>query len=79
MKDGKNGIIINGQIINNIRCANYTVILADITNKLQKLIDKANTACIIEELKIYLSRAKFMVIEDERENFRTSMILKIYH
>lgn len=62
LEEENEGIIINGQTINNIRYADDTVILADSMNKLQHLMDKVNTACKDKGLKMNISKTKFMII-----------------
>jgi hypothetical protein len=60
LKDQK-GIIIGGEIINNIRYADDTVILAENIDDLQELINRVDMECTNWGLSINIDKTKYMV------------------
>ncbi|XP_060531555.1 uncharacterized protein LOC132705138 [Cylas formicarius] len=45
LDDTEDGLVVNGQIINNLRYADDTVLVADTAEGLQRLVDRVVTAC----------------------------------
>lgn len=62
LKDTEDGIKINGQVVNNLRYADDTVIIADSQEALQRLIDKINNEGERLGLKINSDKTKVMII-----------------
>ena len=56
------GIIINGKVINNIRFADDTVIIASSAEELQRLLSRTSTFCEQYGLKINVKKTKYMII-----------------
>lgn len=54
------GVIINGEIINNLRYADDTVIISDNLNDLQHLIERVNISCQKYGLDMNLKKTKVM-------------------
>lgn len=71
----KEGIIINGRVINNIRFADDTVILASTVEELQRLVNRTNTFCEKYGLKINIKKTKYMQIT-KKLNTHTNITLK---
>lgn len=62
LSDSKEGISINGEILNNLRFADDTVIMTDNMNDLQNVMQRLNTNCNEYGLRINLNKTKYMVI-----------------
>ncbi|KAI5631309.1 reverse transcriptase (RNA-dependent DNA polymerase) domain-containing protein [Phthorimaea operculella] len=56
------GIRVNGNVINNIRYADDTVLLAENLDDLQNMLDKLNNSLNEYGLKINTSKTKFMIV-----------------
>ena len=56
------GIIINGKVINNIRFADDTVIIASSAEELQRLLSRTSTFCEQYGLKMNVKKTKYMII-----------------
>lgn len=61
-KDSPEGIIINGENINNFRYADDTVIVANSPEELQTLLTKINATCEEYGISINISKTKYMTI-----------------
>lgn len=62
LEDEEGGIVINGEVLNNIRYADDTVLLASNPIDIQRLLNKLNDRCNEYGLKINLKKTKLMVI-----------------
>ncbi|KAH1000011.1 hypothetical protein HUJ04_008234 [Dendroctonus ponderosae] len=62
----ESGILLNGDIINNIRYADDTVIFAGSLEGLQELMDKITQSSQLYGLDMYINKSKFMVICKEK-------------
>uniref|UniRef100_A0A8D8Q762 Craniofacial development protein 2 n=1 Tax=Cacopsylla melanoneura TaxID=428564 RepID=A0A8D8Q762_9HEMI len=60
--EGDEGILLNGERLNNIRYADDTVIFADSLEGLQSLITKVNTVSENYGLQMNIAKTKFMII-----------------
>lgn len=58
----EDGVVINGEIINNLRYADDTVIIADTAEGLQKLIDRVGTACNKYGMKINCKKTHTLIV-----------------
>lgn len=70
------GIVVNGQIINNIRYADDTVLIAENMDGLQRLLDQVNTASNNHGLKMNIKKTKYMIISKNYIN-PNSVTLKV--
>jgi len=61
-RDTEDGIKVNGQVVNNLRYADDTVILVESQEALQRLIDRINTEGERLGLKNYADKSKVMVV-----------------
>lgn len=59
---GQKGIVIGGEVVNNIRYADDTVIIAENLVDLQELVNRVNEACKNWGLSINLNKTKYMVV-----------------
>lgn len=62
LADCSEGIIINGETLNNLRFADDTVIMTDNIEDLQNLMNRVNTCCNDYGLKINLNKTKYMIV-----------------
>ena len=62
LDESEDGIVVNGQLINNIRYADDTVLLADSAEGLRRIIDSVVEACNEYGLKINYKKTKVMII-----------------
>ena len=62
LNESQEGIVINGEVINNIRYADDTALLADSMEGLQILLSKVYTASKDMGLNMNVSKTKYMVI-----------------
>lgn len=62
------GIVINGEVVNNMRYADDTVLLASNFNDIQHLLQKLNDRCNEYGLKINLNKTKLMIITKSPQN-----------
>jgi len=62
LDDVEEGVVINGEIINNMRYADDTVILASSQTGLQFLLQQVNSKCAEYGLKINTQKTKWMVV-----------------
>lgn len=69
------GIKVKGVIINNIRYADDTTILAGSISGLQKLLDKLTYVSELYGLKINIKKTKYMVVS--RKNYHYGTLLKV--
>ena len=58
----EDGVVINGEIINNLRYADDTVLIADTAEGLQRLIDRVETACNRYGMKINCKKTHILNI-----------------
>ncbi|KAI5732155.1 hypothetical protein M8J77_022354 [Diaphorina citri] len=75
LEDSNEGISINGTIINNIRYADDTVILASNINDLQSILNKVVRSCEKFGLNINTKKTKYMVISKENQS-NTNLLMK---
>ena len=61
------GLKINGKIINNLRYADDTVLLAESEHELQSLIDQVNKSSNEYGLDINIQKTKTMIISKDTE------------
>ena len=62
LEDTKDGIKVNGELINNIRYADDTVLLADSLEGLQELVNRVTHASKQYGLELNIKKTKYMVI-----------------
>ncbi|CAG9841161.1 unnamed protein product [Diabrotica balteata] len=62
LSDSIEGISINGEVLNNLRFADDTVIITDNNNDLQNLMQRLNERCHEYGLKINLKKTKCMIM-----------------
>jgi hypothetical protein len=67
-EDRQEGININGEIINNLRYADDTVLCTTSLSDLQVLLDRVGEECERYGLKINISKTKLMTIAKQRTN-----------
>ena len=60
-------IIINGKVINNIRFADDTVIIASSAEELQMLLSRTSTFCEQFGLQMHVKKTKYMIITKETD------------
>jgi len=60
------GIVINGKVINNLRYADDTVLIARSIEDLQKILNKVVTASENLSLNFNVRKTKYMVIDKEQ-------------
>jgi len=65
-EDTEEVIIINGKIINNLRYADDTVLIAGSIENLQKILNKVVTAIVNLGLNLNARKTKYMVIDKEQ-------------
>jgi hypothetical protein len=65
LNDTMEGIVINGEVINNVRYADDTVLLADSITDLQTLLEKVNVASNGKGLNMNVKKTKFMIISKQ--------------
>lgn len=68
LEDMTEGLIINGEVLNNIRYADDTVILAQSMEDLQHLIERMNHQCNNYGLKINLKKTKALIVNKTTNN-----------
>ena len=61
----KTGLVVNGVVINNIRFADGTVLLAYTEEGLQRQVDKVNESCTAFGMKLDERKIKVMVMEKQ--------------
>lgn len=69
------GIKINGEIINNLRYADDTVLIADSPEDLQTLIDRVVEACERYGMKLNCKKTKILIVtknDDTQQQFRAN-------
>ncbi|KAL4104588.1 hypothetical protein QTP88_019882 [Uroleucon formosanum] len=66
LEDTEEGIIINGKVINNLRYADDTVLIAGSIEDLQKILNKVVTASENLGLNLNAQKTKYMVIDKEQ-------------
>lgn len=66
--DSQEGILINGEPINNIRYADDTALMATSVEDLQLLLDRTKSKCEENGLKINTGKTKYMVISRRPNN-----------
>ena len=59
------GLVVNGVVINNIRFADVTVLLATTDEDLQRQVDNVNEICAAFGLELNAKNAKVMVMEKQ--------------
>lgn len=64
------GITIGGININNIKCADDTVLIADSEDKLQSLVDRLDVECSTIGLKINIGKTEVMGVTKRTEQLR---------
>jgi len=68
------GILINGRLINNVRYADDTVLVASTVEELQAMLDRVNTASEKFGININIKKTKLMVVT-KKENIPASLTL----
>jgi hypothetical protein len=66
LEDTEEGININGKVINNLRYADDTVLIAGSIEDLQKILNKVTTASENLGLNLNARKTKYMVIDKEQ-------------
>jgi hypothetical protein len=66
LEDTEEGININGKVINNLRYADDTVLIAGSIEDLQKILNKVTTARENLGLNLNARKTKYMVIDKEQ-------------
>lgn len=61
----RHGIVVNGEVINNLRYADDTVLIAGTVEELQELMDRVNTSSNEYGLCMNVRKTKFMVISKD--------------
>ena len=67
MDEAQEGIVVNGELINNLRYANDTVLLAESAKDLQALLDRVVVKSEDMGLRLNISKTKAMVISKDGE------------
>ena len=70
LEEAEDGVTINGVIINNLRYADDTVLLADTAEGLQRLIDRVTKVCDMYNMRLNTNKTHVMVISKNRSNRR---------
>jgi len=65
LNEAAEGIVINGQLINNLRYADDTVLIASTAGELQVLLDRINRVSLQYGIKINERKTKYMVISKQ--------------
>jgi len=65
LNEAAEGIVINGQLINNLRYADDTVLIASTAGELQVLLDRTNRVSLQYGIKINERKTKYMVISKQ--------------
>lgn len=68
LEDMEDGILLNGVLINNIRYADDTVLLADTAEGLQRLIEKVAETCSRYNMRLNTNKTKVMVVSKDSNN-----------
>jgi len=65
------GLVINGEVINNLRYADDTVLIADTAEGLQRIIDHVATACSRYDMKINCKKTQTLIVsKSDAGNFQ---------
>lgn len=62
LSNSSEGITISGEILNNLRFADDTVIITDYINDLPNVMQRLNASCNEYGLDIFVKKTKFMVV-----------------
>ena len=65
MENTEDGILLNGVLINNLRYADDTVLIADTAEGLQRLIDRVTEVCEIYNMRLNTNKTKVMIVSKQ--------------
>ena len=66
LEDSQDGVIVNGEIIFNIRYADDMVLATSSKEMLQRMINKVNEACKKYGMKLYAKNTKVMRVSKNK-------------
>lgn len=65
LENAEDGILINGVLINNLRYADDTVLIADTAEGLQRLIDRVTEVCALYNMHLNTNKTKVMIVSKQ--------------